>query len=444
MSAMPEPSEREVVKAFGAVALIALASRAALALRDVLLASRLGLGDDVEALIAAASIPVFLGHTLGWSMGQAFLPAFARARAERGEAAARRLLALATGWGAGSLLALGAIAWLGAPVLLRLVAGTFAPAKLALAQQLFLPLAALPALFACASIWAAALTVGGRQRLVGAVLLITPLLEVAWLALHPAPGVAGLSWLRLGGALVELLVLGLALGWRRDASGIAGPGPGWPALGQFASLALGSSIGTISVLVDQAMTAPLGPGAIAALGFGSKVGLGLLGLFDVAFAAVVYPRFAALAAARDWPGLRRTARRWAVGTFAAGAAGTLVLGLFSAPLVRLLFERGSFSAADTALVARVQALLLLQLPFHAAGLVGTRLLSALSRNQALVLVSAINVVVNGVGNLVLRELFGVAGIALSTSGVFVVSSGVLWLLCRSALRRAERDGPAGY
>ena len=188
------------MKAFGAVALIALGSRGALAIRDVLLASRLGLGDDVDALLAAASIPTFLGQTLGWSMGQAFLPAFARARAERGEDAARALLASATAWGTGSMVVAGALACLAAPALLGLVAGTFSPAKLELARQLFLTLAVLPALFACAAIWGAALTVGGRPKLVWSVLLITPLLEVAFLALHPAPGVTGLAWIRLAGA----------------------------------------------------------------------------------------------------------------------------------------------------------------------------------------------------------------------------------------------------
>lgn len=429
-----------LIRAFGAVALIALLSRGALALRDVLLASRLGTGDDVDALIAAAAIPLFLAQTLGWAMGQAFLPFYSRIRRDRGEAAAQGLLLQVTALGAGCMLAVGMCTWAAAPLLLGLVAGGFPPAKHALTAGLLLPLALLPALAACAALWGAALTVAGRQKLVASVVLLTPLLEVALLAFRPSWGVGGLAWLRLGGNALEVVVLALVL------FSLRATGAKWSNLSnlstvatQYASLVLGASIGSVSVLVDQAMSAPLGAGSVAALSYGCKVGLGLLGLFDIALAAVIYPRLADLAAQRDWTGLRATVRQWATGTFAIVAAGTLLLVAFSEPLVRLLFERGSFGAADTELVARVQALFVLQLPFHAAALVGTRLLSALSRNQDLVLVSIVNALLNVFANLVLRKVLGVSGIALATSCVYVSAACITWVLSSRALDRAERS-----
>lgn len=426
-------------RAFGAVAAIALLSRGAFALRDVLLAARLGTGDEVDALIAAASIPLFLGQTLGWSMGQAFLPFYARARSGRGEAAAWGLLLPATALGAGGLLVVCAAAWAASPQLLQLVAGGFPPAKLARTAGLLLPMVALPALVACAALWGAALVAAGRQALVVSTLLVTPVLEVALLLFRPSWGVTGLAWTRLVAGCLEAAILGVAL-WsaRPGAHSPAGPGALRGAGTQLGSLVLGATIGSASPLVDQAMATPLGAGSVAALAYGSKVGLGLLGLFDTALAAVVYPRLAHLAAERDWAGLRATVRQWAVRTFAVVAAGTLLLVACSTPLVRLLFERGSFGAADTELVARVQALFVLQLPFHAAGLVGTRLLSALSRNQDLVLMSLVNATLNVAANLALRGPFGVAGIALATSLVYVVASCLAWALGARALRRAER------
>ena len=433
------PSEdRALLRTFAAVGALALAARGAFVAREMLVAARLGAGDPVDALIMAFSVPLFLGLTLGWAMGQAFLPVYARARAEHGEPRARALLAAATKWALALLLAVGVVLWVSSPLLLRLLAAGFPPAKRELTRALLLPLCTLPALSACASIWGAALAARGQQMLVAGALVVMPILELVALAWVPGTNVQTLAWLRPIGSLLELAVLGAAL--LPAQRGLRDPDASrelLPAAAQLGALTLASAVGALSVLVDQVMTAPLGAGAIAALGYGSKVGLGVLGLFDTALVGVVYPLLARLAAARDFSALRIATRRWALGTFVASALGTALLVAISGPLVRLLFERGAFSPADTALVTSVQVCFVLQIPFHAAALVGTRLLTALSRSHDLVLVSVVSVVVNAFGNLILGRLLGVRGIALATSLVFVVSAAITWRLVSRALARAN-------
>ena len=99
---------------------------------------------------------------------------------------------------------------------------------------------------------------------------------------------------------------------------------------------------------------------------------------------------------------------------------------------------GAFSATDTLLVSRVQALLALQMPFYVFGILGVRLVSALKENSTLMVLGLVNAVVNVVFNYVFMKSMGVAGIALSTSFVYLFSCSMLYWRLWPALSEKAR------
>jgi putative peptidoglycan lipid II flippase len=103
--------------------------------------------------------------------------------------------------------------------------------------------------------------------------------------------------------------------------------------------------------------------------------------------------------------------------------------------VHLLFEHGSFGVADTARVAKIQALYAFQIPGFLVGMVAARCLNALGRDRLILAVSGVNFTLNIVGNFVLLRWIGVPGIALSTATVYTISAAVLLVLCRRAVRQ---------
>jgi putative peptidoglycan lipid II flippase len=105
---------------------------------------------------------------------------------------------------------------------------------------------------------------------------------------------------------------------------------------------------------------------------------------------------------------------------------TAALVVFSEPLIRIIFQRGAFTAVDTRIVGRVLAFLSLQIPFYMLAQIGVRLISALKRNSMLMVIAGVNMVLNIVFNLILMRYWGVAGIALSTSFVYVVACGLVY------------------
>jgi putative peptidoglycan lipid II flippase len=99
----------------------------------------------------------------------------------------------------------------------------------------------------------------------------------------------------------------------------------------------------------------------------------------------------------------------------------LVMIAFSGAIVRGLFQRGAFSAADTHVVAGVQAMYVIQIPFYAVQILHARFLLAMKRSDLVMCSAGLNLAVNIVANIVLMRRFGVAGIALATSAFYVAS-----------------------
>jgi putative peptidoglycan lipid II flippase len=99
--------------------------------------------------------------------------------------------------------------------------------------------------------------------------------------------------------------------------------------------------------------------------------------------------------------------------------------VFSKALVRLFYQRGAFTGADTYLVSWVQICYSFQVPFYVLGALLVRFLSSVRRNDVVLWVAAVNLVLDIVLNLVLMRWWGIAGIAMSSSLVCVVSLMVL-------------------
>ena len=116
---------------------------------------------------------------------------------------------------------------------------------------------------------------------------------------------------------------------------------------------------------------------------------------------------------------------------------TLLCIYLSEWLVQVIFERGAFTMADTQVVSQVQAFLLLQIPLYLVGILIVRLVSALKANWVLMWGCVINFVVNVVLNYVLMQWLQVAGIALSTSLVYLVSVIYLSIMLERVLKQCE-------
>jgi len=153
------------------------------------------------------------------------------------------------------------------------------------------------------------------------------------------------------------------------------------------------------------------------------------GMFAVAVTAVLFPTLSRLAARRDNPGFRRALdagiRQIAFLLVPAG----LVSIFLAEPIVRLVYQRGEFTAADTTVVAQCLQAFSIGLVFNGWMLILNRGFYAVQTNWVPTAVAVGNLALNGVLDAVFYR-FGVWGIPLATSVVNIAGTATLLVLMR--------------
>ncbi len=434
-------------KIFRAASVVAICSVLALAgstARELVVAQWFGRSDALDAFLIAYLLPSFLVSLAAGSFNSAVIPTFIEVRRTEGEEAAQRLFSGVMVGSIALMLAVSILLGALAPVYLPLMASGFSPAKLHLTRQLLYALLPFVVLSGLAVIWGGVLNAEERFAMPALLPILVPACAVAFLLLlGKGWGIFALAAGTMFGAAIQATVLG----WLLKSRGIR-LRPEWrgldPALsrviGQYLPMVAGALLMGTTELVNQSMAAMLEPGSVAALNYGRKVVNLIVAVGALPLSTAALPYFSQMVAERDWAACRRALKTYSRLIAAVTVPVTLALVLLSRPLVRLLFERGAFTALDAKIVSDVQALFLLQVPFYILGNLGVRVVSALKRNAVLMQISAVNVVLNVLLNWVLMKYAGVAGIALSTSVVYMVSCTLVFGSISLALRREDPRG----
>jgi putative peptidoglycan lipid II flippase len=410
--------------------------------KELLVAWQFGTGEVLDAFFMALVVPAFLINTIAGSFNAALVPTYIQVLEREGKHAAQQLFANAMVLGLG-LLGVLAIAIGGtAPIYLPWLASGFDDRTLHLTLQLLWTIAPFVVLGGVGAIWSAALN--ARERFAAAALIptVTPILTVILLLCVPSWGVFALAVGLVGGACLELVCLGVALD--RQGGFVRPSWQGWneplrQIAAQYSPIVAGSLLMCSTGLVDQSMTAMLSPGSVAALNYGNRVIALPLTLAVTALNTAVIPYVSKMSARQDWQGMRHLLNRYLKLIFAASIPLTLTLILASEPIVKLLFERGSFTAGDTRLVAQIQICYALQIPFYVAAVFIVKLINAMKVNQVLMWGSALNLLVNILGNYLFMNYWGVRGIALSTSCVLCVSFFYLFFFVNRQIHRLSHE-----
>ncbi|MBW4543432.1 MAG: oligosaccharide flippase family protein [Symplocastrum torsivum CPER-KK1] len=410
--------------------------------KELVVAWRFGTGDALDAFFIAWLVPSFIIVLLPESFNAALIPTYIRVREQEGLDAAQQLLSKVIVWGLG-LLAITTILMVAtAPLYLPLLARGFSPQKLELTFYLLCTITPVVMLSGIVVIWSAVLNAQERFALAAIAPAMTALVTIAFLVGNKSWGIFALTGGLVGGTLLEMLLLGVALK-RQGISLLPTCYRFDPHLrqvvSQYAPIMAGAFLMSSTTLVDQAMAARLSSGSVAALNYGMRVIALPISLITTALSTAIIPYLSKMVAAQDWKGVRSTMKRylWLIFLVTVPIAGFIYM--YSQPIVELLLQRGSFTAQDTYIVAKVQAMYVLQLPFYVAGILVVRLISSMDINQVLIGIAGLNLLFNIGLNYLFMQWLGVQGIALSTSCVYVFSFFSVLLLAYRNLRKIENE-----
>lgn len=431
-------------KIFGAAVTVALLTalvKVAYVLQELVVAWKFGTGDAPEAFLVAFMLPTFLVYVVAESFHLALVPTYIQLREQEGLKAAQRLVSSTMIWSLGILGITTVLMITTAPLYLPLIARGFSPEKLALTKHLLYILAPLVILKGVVVIGRAVLNAGERFIFAAISPVVTPVLAVIFLLLaDKAWGIVPLAIGLIGGTVLEIILLAIAL--KKRGIGLHLKWYGFDphmrqVASQYAPMLVGTFLMGSTTLVDQSMAAMLPSGSVAALNYGSKVVAFPLYLAATALGIAVVPYFSQMIAQSDWVGVRHTLSRYLGLIFAITVPLTIILIIFSKPLVQLLFQRGLFTAQDTDTVAMIQGFYALQLPFYIAGILVVRLISSIQANHILMEAAFYNLITNIVLNYLLMQYLGVDGIALSTAIVYLISFVYCWFMLKKQMSKME-------
>ena len=393
--------------------------------KELVVANQFGTGDVLDAFLIAFLLPSFAINVVMGSFNAALIPTFIHVREKEGLEKAQQLFSSVTVWNTVVLVIVSVLLAMASSFILPILGSGFSPEKQALTRSIFFVLLPILAISGLGITWAAVLNASERFALAAISPMIKPIITVVLLlAMGKIWGIYALAAGTVGGVVLEAGLL--AWGVRQRGFYLV---PRWHGLtppmkkviNQYMPMVAGAFLMSSTSLIDLSMAALLGAGSVSTLNYGGKVLTLILGIGSVSLGTAVFPHFSRMVAASDWAGIRHTLKTYIYLILLVTIPLTIILVFFSESLVRFFFERGAFTSADTWRVSQVQALFLLQVPFYLLGILMVRLISSLKMNRILMQAAIINLFLKITFNYLLMQRLGAAGIALSTTLVYVVS-----------------------
>jgi putative peptidoglycan lipid II flippase len=304
----------------------------------------------------------------GGALSIALVPFYTRERSRQGEAAAGRLLATVLGTMTALAVLATVLLWWQAEALVALQFPRFAPEVKALTVRLTRILLPAQVFFVAGGILRAALMARGSfgtQAL--APLIYNAGIIAGGVAFGSTLGPEGFAWGALVGAAIGPFLVPWWDAWRRPDLALGVRFAPFERdflryLAVAAPLMLGVSLLTVDEWYDKWFGALLSAGVVAQLGLARKLMQLPVAVVGQAIATAALPTLSKLFAEGRKQELDRIVQstlQMSLALSLIAAAGSYAL---AEPLVALVYERGAFTAADTANVARLLQLFSLAVP----------------------------------------------------------------------------------
>jgi putative peptidoglycan lipid II flippase len=444
-----QASQTRIVRAAGIVMVATVLARILGLVRQMILGNLFGTTIAMDAFVAANRVPETLYLVVaGGALASAFIPVFTGLIAREDRPGAWRLASQV----ANLILLVVAIlslltALLARPIVLQVLVPQMPLEGQSLTVDLLRIMLGSTVIFSVSGLLMGVLN--ARQHfLLPAVAPILYNLGIIGgaLLLSPSLGVRGVAIGVVAGALLHLLVQLPGLRGQ-EASYTFGLGLENPAVRQVARLmgprVLGLAVTQVNFWVNTNLASAFGEGAVSALEYAMRIMLLPLGVVAQAVGIAAFPTFAELVAQNEFKTVRRTLASTLRGVLYLALPATAGLILLRVPIIRLLFERGEFTAESTASVAWALAFFAAGLAGHAGLEIVVRAFYALHDTRTPVAVGSAAMALNVLLSIALSRLFAAlgwmphGGLALANSLATAIEATWLLYLLRGRLEGVE-------
>ncbi|MGB3719123.1 MAG: murein biosynthesis integral membrane protein MurJ [Proteobacteria bacterium] len=444
-------------RAFATVGGFTMMSRLFGFIRDILIAAVIGTGFVADAFFVAFRFPNLFRRLFGeGAFNSAFVPLFAKRLEGEGQASARQFAEEALACLTFVLILFSALAMIAMPWLMLLLAPGFVtdPEKYDLA--VLLTRIAFPYLLcmSLAALLSGVLNSMGRFLAAAAapillnITMISAILIAMWLGWRLQPGAGVL--LSIGVTIAGILQLGMLwIAVRRAGMPLRFRWPQYTeGMKRLVSLGIpgviSGGITQINIAIGT-IIASLQAGAVSYLYYADRLYQLPLSIIGVAVGVVLLPDLSRKLRAGDTAAVHDSQNRSLEFAMLFTIPASVALVIAAEPIIRVLFERGAFSASDTSATAAALAAFSFGLPSFVLIKVFQPAFFAREDTRTPMWFAAINLTVNAIGSLALFFLFQHLGwmphigIAIATTLAGWINAGLLIVtLKRSGDYRADR------
>ncbi len=457
----PVSTQRNLARSALVIGALTSVSRVLGFVRDVLLALAFGTGIAAEAFVVSFKLPNLFRDMVGeGAMNAAIVPVLAESRSKSGDPDFLKLAAALLNWLTALLFVIAVLGVVFAPLVVTAAAPGFHgdPEKFTLTVSLTRSLFPFIFFVGLSALLMGILNAMGRfaSSAAGPALLnCSMIVSLAWLV--PGRGVKALAvGVLVGGILqcgLQMIALKNALrgaGWQQVIAqgrirffGNFERHPGlWRILKLLGPRLWGSAVYQVSVFVDTILASfywIVGAGGQSALYYASRLFQLPLAVFGVSLAQAALPALSDHHARGEENEYRAalffSLRNMVYATLPAAVG----LAVFSGSIVRLLFERGNFTAYSTAVTSGALSCYAWGLASCGAVKILANAFYARHDTKTPVMLASLSLVVNVVLNLLLMAPLKISGLALATSVSATLNAVLLYvLLARKAGIREHR------
>lgn len=409
------------------------------AAKEMVIAYRYGISNEVDAYLFVFNLitwPVSIWFSI---LNYVLVPLAARIRQDAPSELPRfraELLAFALLLGCNLTL----IAWFGLPALLHSSWVGLSTSTLSIATDIAPNMVALIPLSILSSLFSAWMLSSGRHA--NTLLESIPALTILTaLLILPHNGTTPLVWGTLAGYIFHMSSLAGLLAWKGqvDLPRFTSHSPHWITFWQgFGVLLVGNTLMSFITIVDQFFAVHFGAGVIATLSYSNRVLALIIGLGATAVSRATLPVFSKIKS-QEGEQLQPVAMLWVRLMFVLGLFAMVISWWLAPWVIKLLFERGAFTANNTATVTEVFRYGLMQLPFYFSCLVLVSLLASRRRHKLIAIGAGINLFIKVGANYLLAPLMGVNGVVTATAIMYMGSFIMLYYFATTSYKPTHKQ-----
>ena len=420
---------KKTIKTVSLLLIVSIISKIFGLLREMFIAKYFGISENADAYFIAIVASTILFFVIGLSLNTVIIPIISEMRSKYGLSGENRYVSNILGIVFIFTIILTILGYVSAPILIKILASGFKGDKYTLAVSLTrigLPVMIFNGGF---FVFKGFLHVHKKFLIPAIEGIINSIPLILYLLLFSEKfGVNGLIFMSVVSSILIVILMFLSSvnnGFRyvrvlnlkdpeiQKTLIIIGP------------IILGALSGYINTIVDRTFASRMIEGSVSALTYAAKIQELIRSLTVVLFVTVLYPIFSEHAAADNTTKLVEVLSFGLKSIALITLPSIAVIAVLKYPLVRLMYQRGSFNSLATQMTSHA-------LFYYSFGILGIGIFDLISRvfysmkdSKTPMIISLFTVGLNIVLNLLLSKVMGFSGLALATSISVTVSALIL-------------------